>query len=201
MWWDRLTVRVYTFAMLRRPTWLIGSIALVAGLLSCSPESNPTAPPGSALQESGDGLLTIQNAKVVYSSSRRIEVTATVENHTDRLFYARLGDAYDSRAEQPTLHCAMGSNGFLELWDPPAWQSLPLFPLYEGVRVVELRPHSTYALYGGTLHSGSASRFARSWDRISLRLRVQYFDDATLSPDHVHQDFSNHFVLEHPPTR
>ena len=187
--------------MLQRPTFLIGSIALVAGLLSCSPESNPTAPLGSAPQESGDGLLTIQNAKVVYSSSRRIEVTATVENHTDRLFYARLGDAYNSSAEQPTLYCAAGSNSFLEQWDPPAWQSLPLSHLDEGVRVVELRPHSRYTLYGLTFHSGSASRFVRLPDRISLRLRVQYFDDATLSPDHAHQDFSNNFILEHPPTR
>jgi hypothetical protein len=187
--------------MLQRPALLIGSIALVAGLLSCSRQSNPTAPLGSAPQESGDGLLTIQNAKVVYSSSQRLRVTATVENHTDRLFYARLGDAYNSAAEQPTLWCAAGSNGFLEQWNPPAWQSMPRFFLFEGVRVVELRPHSTYTLQGGTSHSESGNRFARFADRISLRLRVQYFDDAALSPDQEHQDFSNNFVLERSPTR
>ena len=179
---------------------LIGSVALVAGLLSCSPESNPTAPPGSAPQESGDGLLAIQSAKVVFSRSRQIRVTGTVENHTDGLFYARLGDYCNSSAEQPTLYCAAGSDGFLEQWDRPAWQSLPLFPLIEGVRVVELRPHSTYTLDGFTFHSGSGSSFSRSPDRI-LRLRVLYFDDAALSPDHAHQDFSNNIILERPPIR
>jgi hypothetical protein len=183
--------------MRQRTTWLIGTIALVAGLVSCSRGTNPVAPVGAAPQETGDGFLTIRTEKVEY---RRLTdpyggvFTATVANTSDRLFYARLGDALYAAVDQPVLFATAGSHGFLEQWDPPSWRSIERPFMDEGVSVVELRPHSTYSLRG--YFRSPSTGFGRWPTPVSLRFRVQYFDDAATSPDKAHQDFSNTFVLE-----
>src|SRR5262245_1109267 len=141
----------YALSMLERRIPSIGAIVLVAGLISCSRATDPVAPIGAAPQETGDGFLTVRTEKVEYpmpTDPNGGEFTATVTNTTDRLFHARLGDAFNAAVEQSELSAAVGSHGFLEQWDPPSWQSLPRPYLIEGVRVVELRPHSTYRLRG-----------------------------------------------------
>jgi len=183
--------------MLHRQLLGLGAILLMAGSLSCSRATQPAARVGPAPEETGDGLLTIRTRQLEYPVSCVPfggEFTATVENRTDQLFYARLGDGFSAAAEQAMLYAAEGSHGFVEEWDASSWKRLPRFFLIEGVRIVELHPRSTYTLRG---HFDSASDvFDRSPDRISLRFRVQYFDDAATSPEEAHQDFSNVFVLE-----
>ena len=183
--------------MRQRTALLIGTLALVAGLVSCSRETNPVAPVGPAPQETGDGFLTIRTEKVEYTmltGPYRGQFTATVANTSDRLFHARLGDALYSAVDQPVLFAAAGSHGFLEQWDAPSWQSIERPMMDEGVSVIELRPHSTYSLRG---YFRSPSTGFGGWPApVSLRFRVQYFDDAATSPDKAHQDFSNTFVLE-----
>lgn len=194
---------------MRRPWFLwIGAITLMAGLTSCSTQTNPVAP--AAPEGTGDGFLAIHDAKVVYSSPHQIQVTATIENHTDRLFYARLGDFYGG-TQQIVLYAVSGSHAFLEQWDDASWHDLPRFMAFEGVRVVELRPHSTYTLSGGTPRAASDGGLGKAPDRFdgppridrpapaTYRLKVQYFDDAATSPDQGHEDFSNTFVMRFTP--
>ena len=181
--------------MLQRPAVLIGAILLVAGLVSCSRATDPVAPMKAALQETGDGFLTIRTESVEYpmpTDPNGGEFTATVVNATDRLFHARLGDAFNAAVEQSNLYAADGSHGFLEQWDARSWRKLQRPALIEGVRVVELRPHSTYTLRG---YYSSSTRDGGTPASVSLRFRVEYFDDAATSPDQAHQDFSNTFVL------
>jgi hypothetical protein len=183
--------------MLRRWFLGIGVMLLMAVSLSCSRATAPVATLPPAPEETGDGWLTIRTEQVEYPVGGDPfggEYSATVVNLTDRMFYARLGDGFNTAAEQATLWAAEGSHGSVEEWDGNSWDRLPRAFLIEGVRIVELHPRSTYTLRG---HFDSASdRFDRSPDRISLRFRVQYFDDAATSPEQAHQDFSNIFVLK-----
>jgi hypothetical protein len=196
--------------MLRRPILAIGAISLVALLVSCSSGTDPVAPLAPAPEQTGDGFLTIRTVSVVHWNADRFQVTATVENRTDRAFYARLADPYGRPLPPalPTLYAAAGSSARLEQWAPPAWQGVQEYVLIEGVWVLELLPHTTYTMQGGSYRAGSDSRTVgtpnpihpRLTAQYSLRFRVEYFDDAALSPDKAHQDFSNVFVVTRPRT-
>ena len=191
--------------MLLRRLLGIGAIMVMAGSISCSRATDPVAPLAPPPEETGDGFLTIRTENVAYPNDIRVDVAATVENHADRVLYAPLGDFYGG-LDQPQLYAVRGSYGSLEKWEPPSWQSLPQCVAIEGPRLVALRPHSTYKLWAGTFYSEPKGRFTPSsrFDRppmapsprqASVRIRLGYFDDAAMSADKAHQDFSNTFVV------
>lgn len=182
---------------MRRPIRWNGAILLMIGLTSCSPTSNPVTPAAIAPQEIGDGFLTIRTEKTVYprpDGTTWASFAATIVNDSDRLFYARLGDGFSAASEQATLYAAEGSHGFIEQWNRAEWQGVARPVAYEGSAVVELRPRSTYTLHG-SFPPASTGDILDLRAKVSLRFRVQYFDDAETRPEQVHQDFSNIFVL------
>src|SRR5215471_21519427 len=193
--------------MLRQRIPSIAAIGLMAFMVSCSSGTSPVAPLPPATEETGDGFITIRAPSSAYADPAYVGVTATLENHTDQLFYARLGDFYGG-LDQSSLAAVAGSSGFLEQWESRSWKDLPRHIATEGVIVVALRPHSTYTLWAGPLHPWSAPRVGKLPDRTddrpglvvrppsqsTYRLEVQYFDDAAMSADKAHHDFSNIFV-------
>lgn len=184
--------------MLKRPSLWNVTIILVAGLISCSPETNPVTPTGVGPQETGDGFLSIRTEKNTYPRPEGPygrDFAATIVNQTDRLFYARLGDGFIASQDQATLMAAEGSDGFLEQWDSSEWQPLPRPVAIEGTAVIALRPRSTYTLNGYFPPARGGIGIPDPWAKVSLRFRVQYFDDPGMAPEQAHQDFSNTFVL------
>src|SRR5262245_48859458 len=183
----------------RASTQTRSTLRLLLGLavalsLSCSSDSNPLFPsfPSSlatAPQRDGDGFLTIQTGKTQYTRgeislmSGGGSIHATVVNHSDQLFHAILGDGFNGAPEQQYLFVAEASDGFLDQWIPTSgWKSLARGTLIEGVRSIELRPHSTYVLIAHAMGDETPGQF---------QLKVRYADEALA----VHQDYSNVFVV------
>lgn len=166
------------------------AVLAVSGLVACTSPVKPLIP---VPQRVGDGFLTIQTEKSGYTwaevSLRGAGIRATLVNHTDRSFYARLGDGFNAALEQERLHIAEGSHAFVEQWvSPSSWRILERAVLIEGVGTIVLRPHGTYTLHGHVLGPENAGVF---------QLRVQYFDHMDVPPDAAaHQDFSDTFVIK-----
>ncbi|MGH7449811.1 MAG: hypothetical protein ACRENG_00545 [bacterium] len=125
--------------------------------------------------ENAAGNLEIRAQKVEYTwgpedlgASRQIE--ATVFNHSDRTYYAMLGDGFNSSLDQETLFVAEGSGGFVERDESEgSWRAMPRSMLFEGTRFVALRPQKTYRLlaYLGLWRGNETGQF---------RIKVEYFD-------------------------
>jgi hypothetical protein len=166
---------------------LLPVVLAVSGLTACS---SPVKPLSGVPLRVGDGFLTIRTEQSEYTwaevSPQGAGVRATLVNHTDRAFYARLGDAMGAPSEQEMLYIAEGSDAFVEQWvSPSSWRTLDRALFFEGVRTVLLRPHATYTLQGLALGPASTGVF---------QLRVQYLDRIDGPP--AHQDFSNTFVIK-----
>jgi hypothetical protein len=169
---------------------LIAAVLAVSGLVACS---SPVKPLSSVPERAGDGFLTIRTERSEYTwaevSLTGAGIRATLVNHTDRSFYAKLGDAFNAAPEQERLHIAEGSHAFVEQWvSPSSWRSLDRAVLIEGVGTIVLRPHGTYTLHGYVLGPENAGTF---------QLKVQYFDHMDAPPDEAAlQDFSDTFVIK-----
>ena len=170
-----------------RRVGLLATLVLL-GAISCSPDLDPVAPEAPS---TGDGLLAIQTEKESYTLdevNRYGGIEASLVNPSDQLFHSALGDGFDAAVEQHDLSVAEGSHAYLEQWVAfRGWRSIPRGQMYEGVRLIEIRPHGSYRLVAVRHHPWTAGRF---------RLRVEFFDSAENPAGQVpHVDTSNTFTI------
>jgi len=158
---------------------VIGSAVLLVVVSNCSLGGDgPTA----ALQD-GDVTLTTSANSYEWDSGTGIE--ATITNHGERPYFARLGDGFNGDMEQAVLFAAAGSDGYVERRDGDSWVPLERLFLIEGVRFVVLKPGSSYTLFAhltGRKVTGTH------------RLRVDYFDSEGGGAK-VGEAISPHFVV------
>ncbi|MCI0696172.1 hypothetical protein L0337_29740 [candidate division KSB1 bacterium] len=148
--------------------------------------------------ENAAGNLEIRAQKVEYTwgpedlgASRQIE--ATVFNHSERTYYAMLGDGFNSSLDQETLFVAEGTGGFIELNESEgSWRAMPRSLLFEGTRFVALRPQKTYRLLAdlGAWRGNETGQF---------RIKVEYFDRNDPPPGTTPKvDYSHAFTISAP---
>jgi len=146
--------------------------------------------------ENAAGNLEIVSQQSEYSwtpddlgSSRQIQ--ATIRNTSDRTYYAKLGDGFNSSIDQDDLFIADGTNGFIEKFNPNgSWSAMPRDLLIEGTRFVALRPQKNYQLKAAPLY------FWRGDEIGQFRIKVEYFDRIDPSPEiSPKMDYSNVFTI------
>jgi hypothetical protein len=148
--------------------------------------------------ENAAGILEISAQKVEYTwgsedlgASRQIE--ATVFNHSDRAYYARLGDGFNSSLDQEILFVAEGTGGFIERnKSDDSWRAMPRGMLIEGTRFVALRPQKSYRLlaYLGSWQGNETGQF---------RIKIEYFDRNDPPPGTAPKvDYSHAFTISAP---
>ncbi|HEY9228288.1 MAG TPA: hypothetical protein VIP11_16650 [Gemmatimonadaceae bacterium] len=132
---------------------LVG-LALVVGLAACGSDAADlvSAPPGIAA-----GTLRVTVAKSTYTRDELSGgISGSITNTSDQVFFARLGDAFNSAREQDPVYIAMGSDGALERADGSSWRVAETGILVEGVKEVELRPGKTYT-FAATLPQNTSA--------------------------------------------
>jgi len=142
--------------------------------------------------DEGGGHLTIRTERTHYQWSelhvvRRIRASLT--NTSAQTWYARLGDRFDASLDQARLFIAEGSSGSLEHAAPgPTWRPMARGFLVEGVRMVALRPGTTYVLEAVLPGPAPATG--------TFRLRVDYYPKLEDPPAVVSlTDSSNPFEI------
>lgn len=145
--------------------------------------------------ENAAGNLIIEVEKSEYrwtpddlGSSRQIR--ATIRNDSDRTYYAKLGDGFNSGIDQDDLFIAEGAGGHIEKFNPDSsWIPMPRGLLFEGTGFVALRPQKSYRL--------TAPLYFWSGDEVGqFRIKVEYFDRIDPSPEtSPKMDYSNVFTI------
>jgi len=98
------------------------------------------------------------------------EIRARLFNHSNRVYYATLGDWFNESIDQENLFIAEGSDGFIEKYAADgSWVAMPRGLLIEGVRAVALRPGEKYSLTASLYPwQGNETGF--------FRIKVVHFD-------------------------
>jgi hypothetical protein len=137
--------------------------------------------------------ITTQRAEYTWGpedlgASRQIE--ATVFNHSDRTYYAKLGDGFNSSLNQETLFVAEGTGGFIERDESDgSWRAMPRGMLIEGTRFVALRPQKNYRLMTSLYNW-------RGDETGQFRIKIEYFDQMDPPPgSSPHVDYSQVFEI------
>ena len=143
--------------------WLL-TAASSCGSATVDPSQSPAS--GSATLSVVTEKSSYARAEVLASSTG---VRGTITNTSDRTVYARMGDAFNSAAEQDPIYVASGSDASLERADGNAWAGVDAALLIEGIRVIELRPGRAYSFIA---HTGSAAQ-AGSY-RVTVGFRESY---------------------------
>jgi len=163
---------------------------VVLALSGCISAFDLSAPPSNV---DGSGFLAIQTTKPVYSwnddsSGFLLTVEATIRNSSNRSFYARIGDAFNSSIDQEQLFVAQGSDGAIEKQlAATSWAVVESGILIEGVKVIAIRAGETYELFGLVAGARSTGTF---------RIRLDYADRPEGEPGRqTYRDYSNEFVI------
>lgn len=169
-------------------------------LVFCSKDNNPinTTVSDTTVSEDKYNKLSITTDTTTYTwqqgeSHDHIIIQGAISNESDTVFYSRLGDGF-ALFEQERLYIASFSDGYIEKHSESdnSWKEREfLAPLFEGVRVVSIRPSKDYSI------SGLLSKSRDESETGKYRIRIDYYDienpDSTVTPFH---DYSNTFELQ-----
>jgi hypothetical protein len=161
-----------------RYTVLIIALA-AAGLTACS--SNSAISPEAetdAQNQIAAGKVQVSVGKRAYSPAdlgpSGVGVNATLNNSADQTFYSKLGDAFNSAAEQNPLSVSNGSDATLEREEGARWVAVQTPQMIEGVKAVELRPGKSYELVARASAAVPTGRY-----RIVVAYRSAASDEVT----------------------
>lgn len=159
----------------RRPSPLL----LLSFLAACgsSVDVLSVGAPDGITTSGASNAITINLRKSTYgweeSSFNGNGVIATISNPTGRAYYARIGDAFNSAAEQSPVFIALGTDAAIEKQDTNGtWTVMPTGVLVEGSKVVTIKAGGSYELRGNLSEPRQVG---------TMRIRLRYFTttDAT----------------------
>lgn len=140
-----------------RPTVFVAVVAITTAACHDGPATSlrdQDAPPPQIA--AGDVRVALQKTSFTRdeaSVATGAGVRGTITNTSDRTLFAKLGDAFNSAAEQDPVYVAVGSDGMLERLEGSSWVGVTSAHLVEGVRAIELRPGKAYTFVA---HASSA---------------------------------------------
>lgn len=146
-----------------RPTVFVAVVAITtAACHDGTPTAlrDPDAPPPQIA--AGDVRVAVQKTSFTRdeaSVATGAGIRGTITNTSDRTLFAKLGDAFNSAAEQDPVYIAGGSDGMLERLEGSSWAGVTTAHLVEGVRVIDLRPGKTYTFVAHASNALSAGTY------------------------------------------
>ena len=165
-------------------------LALVAACGSSVEVTSDLSGAGPGATSGAANAITISLRKTTYgweeSSFNGNGIIATISNPNGRAYYARIGDAFNSAAEQSPVFIALGTDAAIERLNSDGTSAvMPTGILFEGAKVVTIKAGGSYELRGNLSEPRQVG---------TMRIRLRYFasSDGTGTPM---LDFSPTFIV------
>ncbi|MGQ0767365.1 MAG: hypothetical protein ACT4OZ_17080 [Gemmatimonadota bacterium] len=120
-------------------------LIMVTLTIACGTVLDPPAGTGS-----GHFTIVVDPRGFESRGLTQVGLRATVDNVSERDFYARVGDGFNVAPEQENVYAALGTSAAVERFDGARWVDATSSVLIEGSRYVVLRKGRRYTLTSTT---------------------------------------------------
>lgn len=163
---------------------------LFFSIVSCTKNGDPIIPE-QIIEGDGNLLITVNPAEYSFSnlnSGNVLNISAILSNQSDKVYYAEIGDFYNSSTDQDNIYIAGNTQAFVEMFnsDDIVWKTIFRSFLIEGSRFVSIKPAKMYYLHGCIPHN---EKYVGKY-----RIKINYYNKIEpTAKDTLFEDYSNIF--------